>query len=277
MEHPQLLAEGLAELTARRRELGHDRVAGHFGLRFEGRGTASPDAYYFYEAKARLNRPDCVRGDQGFLLAASYFQDSGGFDESLPYLEDVRLAARIGRTGVWVNLPGVLTTSARRFEAEGLGRRQLFNAMLCNFDRIGLHGYLAAAPDAYRQRSGARPLRLTPFLRLARQALGAERRPAQARYWLRTGRFIAANAWQLAFALDCRLNRRRGWRPGEGPRVWLERYERGWHRVLESLPCAMATALLTAGGLYGILAWARLRESRPAKDASRGADGLGSA
>lgn len=256
-----LLAQGLAELAAQRRRLGHHRVAGHFGLRFQ-RSRATPSrAYYFYEAKTRLNRPECVRGDQGFLLAAAYFRELGGFDETLPYLEDARLAATIGRTGVWVNLPGALTTSARRFEAEGLRQRQTLNAMLCNFDHIGLHGYLAAA-DAYRRQSGAVRLQLLPFHQLAHRAMGAEGVGRRLAYWLRTGCYIAGNAWQLAFALDCRANQRDGWPPGEGPHLWLRRYQSGLRHVLESAPCGAATALLTAAWSYGSLAWARLRNAR---------------
>ena len=258
LPHLRLLALGLAELAVQRRRLGHHRVAGHFGLYFQrSRGTPSR-AYYFYEAKTRLNRPDCVRGDQGFLLAAAYFRELGGFDESLPYLEDARLAAAIGRTGVWVNLPGALATSARRFEVEGLRQRQILNAMLCNFDHIGLHGYLAAAADAYRRQGGAGRLQLIPFHQLAHRVMGAQGVGWRLAYWLRTGRYIAGNAWQLAFALDCRANQRDGWPPGEGPRLWLRRYQTGLRRALESAPCGLATALLTAAWSYCSLVRGRL-------------------
>ena len=67
------------------------QVAGRFALRFRRSDTSPSLAYFFYEAKARLNRADCIRGDQGFLISGKFFQQLGGFDTSLPFYEDVRL------------------------------------------------------------------------------------------------------------------------------------------------------------------------------------------
>ncbi|MDF1553395.1 MAG: glycosyltransferase [Deferrisomatales bacterium] len=256
---PHQLARSLASLRRERSLRGHHRVAGHFGLRFARSCTRPSRAYYFYEAKTRLDDPGCIRGDQGFLLSAEYFRDLGGYDATQPYLEDSRLAREIGRTGVWVNLPGTLHTSARRFEVEGLRQRQTLNALLCNFDHIGLHGYFASAADAYRQQGDAGWLELPPFYRLAHRMMAAGGVGSMLKYWYRTGRYIAGNAWQLAFALDCRANQRDGWPPGQGPRLWLGRYRRWGRWLVESVVAGAVTALLTAGWSYGSRAWARLR------------------
>ena len=256
---PGSLVRGLEHLGGERSSRGHHRVAGHFGLRFTRTSPRPSRAYYFYEAKARLNRPDCVRGDQGCLLSAQYFRELGGFDETHPYMEDSRFAQKIGRTGVWVNLPGTLYTSARRFEVEGLRQRQTLNAVLCNFDHLGLHGYFAAAAGAYRQQGDTGQLQLAPFYRLAHRMIAADGVGSMLRYWYRTGRYIAGNAWQLAFALDCRANQRDGWSPGQGPRLWLGRYRRWGRWLVGSAAGGAVTALLTAGWSYGSLAWAGLR------------------
>ncbi|GAB4262221.1 MAG: TIGR04283 family arsenosugar biosynthesis glycosyltransferase [Deferrisoma sp.] len=232
------------------------RVAGHFGIRFRDRGPGREGAYYFYEAKTRTNRPGTIHGDQGIWIRADYFRELGGFDEALPFLEDERLVRRVFETGRWVLLPGTLETSARRFEAEGLEARQALNALILAADDLGLEGFLARAPALYREQGEARRLRLAPFL----AALHAEGRAggwgAFLRRWLAAGRFVARNAWQVGFALDCRRNRRAGHPPGEGPFPWTRRFDR-WAGVFESRPAAAAAALLTAGAFYALWAHGR--------------------
>ncbi|MEW6487585.1 MAG: glycosyltransferase [Thermodesulfobacteriota bacterium] len=253
IEDHRLLAEGRAHMQAARTRRGSGRVAGHFGLRFARAlpGTPRTQAgYYFYEAKTLLGRPECVNGDQGFWLSRAYFDELGGFDESLPYLEDARLARRVFATGAWVTLPGRLVTSARRLEAEGLGARQTLNALLKNFDAIGLPGFFEGAAQAYRDQAGTGRLELGPFARLAHRASRAQGWRRFLGYWWGTGGYVAANAWQLAFALDCRRNRRKGFEPGQGPTPWLERYDRWGSPVVTSPPGRLAATLLTAGWFF---------------------------
>jgi glycosyltransferase involved in cell wall biosynthesis len=254
IEGPRLLAEGRARMRAERARRASERVAGHFGLRFDRALPGTPRAqagYYFYEAKTLLGRPECVNGDQGFWLARAYFDELGGFDESLPYLEDARLARRVFSTGAWVTLPGRLTTSARRFEVEGLGARQTLNALLKNFDAIGLSGFFEEAAEAYREQARAGRLQLGPFARLAHRASRAQGWRRFLGYWWGTGGYVAANAWQLAFALDCRRNRRAGFPPGKGPTPWLGRYDRWGAPLVTSPPGRLAATLLTAGWFFG--------------------------
>ncbi|MFU8858627.1 MAG: glycosyltransferase [Deferrisomatales bacterium] len=266
----RLLAAARARIEAERARRGTHRVAGHFGLRFARSLPGSPRAdaaYYFYEAKASLARPECVNGDQGLWLSPRYFEELGGFDESLPYLEDARLARRVFATGAWVTLPGRLVTSARRFETEGLRERQTLNALLRNFDVIGLGAFFEKAGQAYREQSGAGRLRLAPFARLAHRASLAGGWRRFLGYWWGTGGFVSANAWQLAFALDCRRNRRAGVEPGEGPTPWLSRYDRWGAPVVSSVPGRAATTLLVAAWFFALL-----RRDPPAR--RRGAGGF---
>jgi len=249
----ELLAGARDRMAAERARRGTDRVAGHFGLRFRRSRAGLAGAYYFYEAKTKLERPGVVNGDQGFWLSRAYFQELGGFDETLPYLEDSRLAARIDAAGAWVTLPGWLWTSARRFEAEGLRERQTLNALIRNFDAIGLGGFFARATEAYRSQESTGRLRLGPFARVAHEASRAEGWARFLRYWWGTGGFVAANAWQLAFALDCRRNRRAGIPPGAGDAPWLERYERWLAPLVTSPPGRVATTLLVALWFFGVL------------------------
>lgn len=259
LDDPGLLARARESLEAERSRRGHFRVAGHFGLRFRRSRPGRGGAYYFYEAKTLLGRPGCINGDQGLWLSRAYFDELGGFDESLPYLEDIRLARRIFATGAWVTLPGRLGTSARRFETEGLGARQTLNALLKNFDDIGLSGFFEEAAQAYRDQAGAGPLALGPLLRLAHRASCARGWRRFLRYWWDTGGYVAANAWQLAFALDCRRNRCAGHPPGEGPARWLARYDRWGAPVVTSAPGRLAATLVTAGWFF----CAMLRGQRP--------------
>ncbi len=252
----RLLARARDQMADERVRRDSQRVAGHFGLRFGRSQSGLPrfeDGYYFYEAKTLLSRPECVNGDQGFWLSERYFQELGGFDESLPYLEDARLARRVFATGSWVTLPGRLTTSARRFEVEGLRERQTLNALLRNFDAIGLGGFFEEAEAAYREQGRAGRLQLGPIARLAHRASRAMGWRRFLGYWWGTGGYVAANAWQLAFALDCRRNRRAGFEAGEGPTPWLVLYDRWGAPVVTSTPGRAIAALLTAAWFFGTI------------------------
>jgi len=250
---PALLVAARDRMAAERARRGTDRVAGHFGLHFLRSGSGHAGAYYFYEAKTRLDRPEVVNGDQGCWLSRDYFDELGGFDESLPFLEDARLARRVFATGGWVTLPGWLATSARRFEAEGLPERQTLNALIRNFDVIGLGGFFDRAAEAYQEQDQTGRLRLGPFARIAHRASRAQGWLRFVTYWWGTGGYVAGNAWQLAFALDCRRNRRAGLAPGEGRTPCLDRYDRWGAPLITSAPGQAATALSVALWFYAAL------------------------
>jgi rSAM/selenodomain-associated transferase 2 len=187
----QLLKQAHQCMEKARRHHGHPRVAGHFPLRFVSATNSA--VYYFYECKTRLNRPDCINGDQGFWLAKDYFDGLGGFDESLPYMEDAKLAARIFNTGHWITLPGELTTSARRFETEGFARRQIINSFLCNFNAMGVDDFSQWALDAYRSQHKTGKLNMKPLLKLAHRQMNGDGIKVALQRWYQTGAYIAGH------------------------------------------------------------------------------------
>ncbi|MCG6970082.1 MAG: TIGR04283 family arsenosugar biosynthesis glycosyltransferase [Gammaproteobacteria bacterium] len=260
LEQPSLLVNGLGLLTTQRNQRQSDCVAGHFGLQFQRQHTSPSLAYYFYESKTRLNRLDTINGDQGFMLSKEFFHSLGGFDESLEYMEDARLARRIFAEGQWITLPGSLTTSARRFETEGLQQRQILNALLCNFDHIGLPEFSAEAASAYRAQDKTGELQLKPFFilihRIARR-IGFLR---TTKLWYKTGAYVAGNAWQLAFALDCRRNFVHQLAPGEGPTPKLRFYDHWLKPVIDSPPGHLIATGLTFIWFYSLLVILVLRK-----------------
>jgi rSAM/selenodomain-associated transferase 2 len=243
LSNPYLLANALAHLKARRQAIDH--IAGHFGLHFQREHTNHAQAYYFFESKARLNRLDTINGDQGFMLSKCFFEALGGFDESLDYMEDARLARKIFAVGQWVTLPGSLTTSARRFEIEGLKQRQILNALLCNFDHIGLTEFFTEAVSAYRAQNNTGTLELKPFfvmIHAITKRIGILRATT---LWYKTGAYVASNAWQLVFALDCRRNYTTQLSPGEGPTPALRFYDRWLRFLIDSPPGHLIATVLT--------------------------------
>ena len=223
---------------------GSDRIAGHFRLRFERSGAGPSLPYYFYEWKARLHRPGCTHGDQGFLLTRRFFVETGRFDESYPILEDVRLAQRVAARGRWLLLPAEIVTSARRFETEGLRERQALNALLMNFAAIGWDTFLAELPRLYQSQDRAGRLLLGPVLRFIVGLLRPLRRRERLRLWRETGRYVRANAWQIPLFLDARRHFRQGTPVGQGATPRLNFHDRVFDRLTDNGAGYWATALL---------------------------------
>ena len=201
LPEPDLLAGAVAALQ--RAAMVTPRVAGHFRLCFI-RTAAGPDlAYRFLEAKTALNRVNTTNGDQGLLLSGRFFHELGGFDESLPFLEDQRLAEQIRRRGVWLTLPGELRSSARRFETEGFHRRYLLMGIMMGMHSVGMHDFFLRAPGVYRLQQDTGRLRLSPYFALlwsmVRRDWGWAETP---RVFLRLGRYIRQNAWQPFLFVD---------------------------------------------------------------------------
>lgn len=219
------LATGVAALVT-----AGPRAAARFALSFDRSHPEPSFPYYFYEAKARLNRPGCIHGDQGMLLSRDFFLELGGFDASLSLLEDDRLAAQVFSRGRWLLVPRTLVTSARRFEVEGLYERQCLNALLCDFAAIGWNSYFDAARDLYRSQDRAARLRLAPFLARVDELLAALPGRERRRLWRATGAYVRSQAWQAALLFDLRRNYRGGHEPGSGPLPRLARHDRWFER-----------------------------------------------
>ena len=180
---------------------GHDRIAGHFPLRFIERDKNSESFYRHLEGKTRLNRPYTINGDQGLLISARFFHALGGFDERLPFLEDQYLAGKIFDQGQWRLLPGELHTSARRFETEGRRERYTLMAILMGLHAARVEEFFARAPAVYAAQSETGRLRLQPMLRLIRQIFHERGVWASLKILYRIGQFVRENAWQLADGL----------------------------------------------------------------------------
>jgi rSAM/selenodomain-associated transferase 2 len=76
-------------------------------------------------------------GDQAFFVRATAFRLCGGFP-NWPFLEDVELRRRLKKLGRFVKLKSAVTTSARRFVAEGLVKRQALNAAILALHNAGV-------------------------------------------------------------------------------------------------------------------------------------------
>lgn len=176
-------------------------IAGHFPLRFHASATAPKGLLRFMEAKSRSNRRWTINGDQGVLIRRDFFARLGGYDESLPYFEDQRLSARIEAQGRWLLLPGELSTSFRRFEREGPLPRYALMALMMAMHSAGLDEFFTRAPGLYAAQHQAAALDLRPFVALARELLLADGGRVPHRLW-RAGRFVRANAWQLALMAE---------------------------------------------------------------------------
>jgi rSAM/selenodomain-associated transferase 2 len=93
-------------------------VGGAFDLRIDSRGAGFRAIETVANLRSRLTR--IPYGDQAIFIRASCFQTLGGFKE-IPIMEDVDLMRRIKRKGGRIVIfPELATTSARRWEKEGL-------------------------------------------------------------------------------------------------------------------------------------------------------------
>lgn len=196
----------LSELEQLRRALGQllaeqargGIVAGHWPLRFLRAQPGHDALFRQLEAKSASNRPGTVNGDQGLLIHSETLATLGGFDESLPFFEDQRLAAKVFARGRFLLLPDLLHTSARRFETEGHRARLLLMALIVGAEAAGLDDWLASLPALYRGQKEATQLRAAPFIDSLLAHIAGLPRARQREVWKSAGQLVAANAWQLA-------------------------------------------------------------------------------
>jgi len=201
LDDPNLLANGLRALQ--HAEQAQPRIAGHFQLRFLRATPRNRLAFRYLEGKTALNRVNTANGDQGMLLSRHFFVQLGGFDQSLPFLEDQRIAEKIRSQGQWITLPGRLITSARRFESEGFHRRYLLMAMMMGLHTLAETSFFLRAPGVYRVQRETGRLLLSPFFalvwRMIREDWGFA---GSVRAFWRLGRYLLDNGWQFFFFLD---------------------------------------------------------------------------
>ncbi len=253
LDDDNLLANALVQLQAARKNLQGQCVAGHFSVRFIHRESGHDKGYYFFECKTHLNRTECINGDQGIMLSKSDFESIGRFDESLNFMEDARLAQKISTRGQWISLIGHINTSARRFESEGLKERQTLNAFLRNFNAIGFLDFFYSAKEIYRTQDNTGRLQLKPFLLSIHKQFRSKGFIISVGLWYKTGSYVADNAWQIAYALDCNRNFAQQFPPNHGPTPWLNLYDKFIAPLLTSPPGYFLTAAATFTWFYSRL------------------------
>jgi rSAM/selenodomain-associated transferase 2 len=249
IDDPLLMYRAVSALRQAEATEGQRRVAGHFRLEFVRRTQRNHLAYRYAESKTALNRRYTTNGDQGCLLSSELFQALGGYDESLPFLEDQRLAEAIRADGLWITLPGVLKTSARRFETEGFHRRYFLMAIIMAMHYGNIREFFDLAPDVYRAQHDTDRLLLTPFFRILGRIMRERGWRGSLAGGLRVGAFVRENAWQAFFFIDVLA------RPLLGP----ERYpattfhDRVLRPVLSFGPFDAVVAILVFACSMGIL------------------------
>lgn len=259
------LSRAIAALWNQMARSGSQAVAARFALRFRRIGTVPSLAYYFYEAKARLDRADCIRGDQGYLLSRTFFELLGRFDASLPFYEDVMMAEQVAQQGSWMLLPAEISTSARRFEIEGLAARQIVNAIIVNSFVVGWKEFFELLPGLYRCHTNTGRLHLLPFLEGIRASLARQNLRWRLHFWQSTGQHVATNIWQIFFWLDVRRSFLAGCDRGSVAIVRPRFFQRHLAWLTRSRPAGTITAAAVWLWFRTLLIICRLRETIPTK------------
>ena len=199
-----LFGNAVRALAFEQRE--RSQIAGHFSLRFMRSSDRNRMAYRYIEEKSAFNRVNTTNGDQGLLLTRNFFKDLGGFDESMPFLEDQRIAEKIRGHGKLCTLPGHLKTSARRFETEGFHRRYILMSMMMGLLAVGVDTFFTRAPGVYRLQQDTGRLSLSPFFSLLYRMMFDEWGVrGTVRIFSLLGRYIRQNSWQMFFFIDVLL------------------------------------------------------------------------
>ena len=140
---------------------------------------------------------------RGCLFHREFFRKLGGFDESLPFLEDQRIAENIRKQGRWITLPGYLKTSARRFETEGFQRRYILMSMMMGLHSVGIKEFFERAPGVYQVQQNTGKLFLSPFFGLIWRMMREDWKLwGSVRIFYLLGRYIRQNSWQLFYFMD---------------------------------------------------------------------------
>lgn len=220
----------------------HDHIAGHFPLRFTDTSPQNALRYRHLEAKTRTNRPYTINGDQGCLLSRGFFAKLGGYDESLPFLEDQRIAWAIEAHGFWVMLPHTLETSARRFETEGFLERYTIMAIIMGSEIAGFDEVLDQPETLYPLQHHTQRLDMVRFFSALQQK--HRRLPWQRALsiWAKVGQFARQNAWQPFLYQDIKTNGK----PGR----WLQRYDQ---HIAERLDNPICDLLIGAAAYWVIM------------------------
>ena len=206
IEAPDLLKNALKYWLRAMTAADTDAVAGHFPLAFMRTSDKNAMSFRYMAGKTHFNRVNTTNGDQGFLLKRSYFISLGGFDATHHFLEDQKLAEKIRNNGTWITLPGRLLTSGRRFEVEGVHRRYILMTIIMAMYSTGLWGFFNRAQKIYANQDETGYLRLKPYFREGIDMLSEDLgRWGSIKGWLKIGRYIRQNSWQMFYFFDVLL------------------------------------------------------------------------
>ena len=219
---------------------------GHFPLQFTH--TSCAWIYRYLSAKSALNRRGTIYGDQGMMIQRSDWLQLGGFDESLPILEDVEFADRVWNQGDWLLLPGVLHTSSRRYETEGMWRRQFRNALLLlvygsgQFDLLNpvMAGYVECGGDS----ADGYPLTSSPSILCCFSQKPARLSLVQYfRFWYGFGLTVSHCFWLVPYVLSWCLG---------ADETSARRVVNGYDRWLSVPLCSTAVRLILSLGCWSL-------------------------
>lgn len=96
-----------------------DLVAGRFDVRFDNPRPVFTVIAFFINLRSRLTK--ICTGDQALFVRRKTFEKLGGYPD-IPLMEDVELAKQLKRLGGIACLRSKVTTSARKWEREGVFR-----------------------------------------------------------------------------------------------------------------------------------------------------------
>ncbi|QSE97190.1 TIGR04283 family arsenosugar biosynthesis glycosyltransferase [Fulvivirga lutea] len=113
--------------------------AATFTLKFDSKRVL----YRFYAWFTKYNYSLFTYGDQGLFVSKELFFKVGGY-KIIPLLEDVDLLSRIRKINKVDKLPYTITTSARRFEKNGILLQQLRNIVIMVGYYLGINPHFLA-------------------------------------------------------------------------------------------------------------------------------------
>lgn len=128
----RLPADGIAQIQDALTNA--DVVAGNFRLGFD----ASHPILRFYGQCTSVDLPCFAFGDRTLFVRRPAFDAVGGYP-AWPMFEDLEIVKRLLSIGRFAFLDATVSTSARRFHANGLIRQQLRNTLLWLGYHIGLN------------------------------------------------------------------------------------------------------------------------------------------
>ena len=117
-------------------------IAGAFNLKINS--DRSGLRWVEWGVKVRSKFFNLPYGDQALFLKASTFHELGGFPE-LPIMEDFVFVRSLSKRGKITIVPASVTTSARRWEQQGIFKTTIINQIMI------LGYYLGISPDRLKQ------------------------------------------------------------------------------------------------------------------------------